>query len=63
MKLSDRLLRYRANENITQEELATRLRVCRATINLIENDKYSASRVLRIKIDQLIGVDEDKSEG
>jgi DNA-binding XRE family transcriptional regulator len=55
MELSEKLILYRAKERITQQELATRLGINRATVNLLENGKYNASRVLTLKINLLVG--------
>ncbi|MFA5347865.1 MAG: helix-turn-helix transcriptional regulator [Methanoregula sp.] len=47
---------YRAMQNITQEELAVRLRVTRRTINSIEGDKYNPSIELAFRIARLFEV-------
>jgi putative transcriptional regulator len=40
----------RAKLNMTQQDLATRVRVSRQTINSIETERYVPSTVLSIKI-------------
>jgi putative transcriptional regulator len=47
---------YRAMQNMTQEELAERLRVTRRTINSIERDKYNPSIELAFRIAKLFEV-------
>nr|WP_320162585.1 helix-turn-helix transcriptional regulator [uncultured Methanoregula sp.] len=47
---------YRAMRNMTQEELAERLRVTRRTINSIEGDKYNPSIELAFRIARLFEV-------
>ncbi|NLK52584.1 MAG: helix-turn-helix transcriptional regulator [Syntrophomonadaceae bacterium] len=48
--MKNRLKVYRAMHDLTQEELATKLGVTRATINAIENGRYDASLKLAFKI-------------
>ncbi len=40
----------RAKKNITQEELANKIKVSRQTINAIETSKYIPSTILALKI-------------
>ena len=47
---------YRATRNMTQEELADRLRVTRRTINSIEGDTYNPSIELAFRMAKLFGV-------
>jgi len=47
---------YRAMRNMTQEELAERIRVTRRTINSIEGDKYNPSIELAFRMAKLFGV-------
>ncbi len=47
---------FRSMRNMTQEELATRLRVSRQTIHAIEAGKYNPSLDLALKIARLFGV-------
>ena len=51
---------YRAMRDMTQEELAARLRVTRRTINAIEGDKYNPSIELAFRISRLFGVPVDE---
>lgn len=41
---------YRARYNMTQENLAKRLKVSRQTIISLENERYNPSLILAIKI-------------
>jgi putative transcriptional regulator len=41
---------------MTQEELASRLKVSRQTINAVENGKYNPSLGLAIKMSKMFGV-------
>ncbi|MFA5348263.1 MAG: helix-turn-helix transcriptional regulator [Methanoregula sp.] len=58
---------YRAMQNITQEELAVRLRVTRRTINSIEGDKYNPSielafriaRLFEVPVEEMFSLDEE----
>jgi len=43
----------RAKLNITQDELATRIKVSRQTINAIETGKFVPSTILAMKIAQV----------
>lgn len=54
MKLSERMVRYRARERITQRQLAERCGVTLQTINSIENEIQSPSKVTRAKIELVI---------
>lgn len=47
---------YQATRNMTQEELADRLRVTRRTINSIEGDKYNPSIELAFRMAKLFCV-------
>ncbi len=48
--MKNRLKVYRAVFNLTQEELAKKLGVTRATINAIENGRYDPSLKLAFQI-------------
>lgn len=48
--MKNRLKVYRAMHDLTQEELATKLGVTRATINAIENGRYDPSLKLAFQI-------------
>jgi putative transcriptional regulator len=58
---------YRAMRNMTQEELAERLRVTRRTINSIEGDKYNPSielafriaRLFEVPVEEMFSLDEE----
>lgn len=48
--LSEDMVKYRAKERITQKELAERCGVSTQTINSIENETQSPSKVTEAKI-------------
>ncbi len=54
--MKNRLKVYRAMHDLTQEELATKLEVTRATINAIEKGRYDPSLKLAFKIARFFGV-------
>ncbi|MGI5920181.1 MAG: helix-turn-helix transcriptional regulator [Syntrophomonadaceae bacterium] len=54
--MKNRLKVYRAMYDLTQEGLATKLGVTRATINSIENGKYDPSLKLAFQIAQFFKV-------
>lgn len=58
MKLSERMVRYRAKERISQSELARRCGVSLQTINSVENDLQTPSKVTEAKIELVIGKEE-----
>lgn len=53
--MKNRLKVARAELDITQEELAKRIRVSRQTINAVESGKYVPSTVLALKMAQVFG--------
>lgn len=55
MSLSDRMVEYRARENINQQELADRCGLSKQTIYSIENGIQEPSRVTVAKIELVIG--------
>ena len=55
MKISDRILRYRAINNLSQEEFAKRMGVSRCLINLLENEKRSPSKIFLQKMSIMEG--------
>jgi putative transcriptional regulator len=65
--MKNRIKVYRAMHNMTQEELAGRLRVTRRTINSIEGDKYNPSievafrmaRLFNVPVEELFSLDGD----
>lgn len=58
--MKNRIKVYRAMQNMTQEELAERLRVTRRTINSIERGKYNPSIEVAFRIAKLFGVPVDE---
>ena len=50
MKTSDRILRYRAINNLSQDEFAKRMGVSRCLINLLENEKREPSKIFLAKM-------------
>lgn len=58
MKLSERMVLYRAKENINQTELAKRCKVSLQTVNSIENETQTPSKVTVAKIELIIGREE-----
>nr|WP_321351521.1 helix-turn-helix transcriptional regulator [uncultured Methanoregula sp.] len=66
--MRNRIKVYRAMHNMTQEELAERLRVTRRTINSIEGDKYNPSielafrmaRLFNVPVEELFSLDGDE---
>lgn len=60
MKLSERMVQYRARERICQKELAERCGLSLQTINSIENETQTPSRVTVAKIELVINdIEED----
>lgn len=55
MKISDRILRYRAINNLSQEEFAKKMGVSRCLINLLENEKRKPSKIFLEKMEILEG--------
>ena len=60
MKLSERMVRYRAKERISQTELAKRCGVSLQTINSVENELQTPSKVTEAKIELVINEEEQK---
>jgi len=58
MTLSERMVSYRAKENISQSELAKRCGVTLQTINTIENEVQNPSKLTLVKIENVIGKEE-----
>jgi len=54
--MKNKLKVYRAMHDLTQEELANKLGVTRATINAIEKGRYDPSLRLAFKIARFFGV-------
>lgn len=55
MKLSERMVIYRAKQNISQSELARRCGVTPQTINSVENETQEPSKLTVAKIELVIG--------
>ncbi len=55
-ELSNRLKVLRAERDLTQEELARRVRVSRKTINTVERGVFVPSTVLSLKLARELGV-------
>jgi len=53
--MKSRLKVFRAERDLTQEDLARKLGVSRQTINAIETEKYDPSLSLAFKISRLFG--------
>ena len=54
-KLADRILVYRAKENLSQAALAKRVGVSVQTINSIENGLQEPGKLTKAKIELVIG--------
>lgn len=54
--MKNRIRIYRAMHDMTQEDLADRLRVTRRTINSIEGGKYNPSIEVAFRMAKLFGV-------
>lgn len=57
-KLADRILIYRAKENLSQAALAKRVGVSVQTINSIENGSQEPGKLTRAKIELVIEKEE-----
>lgn len=57
-KLPDRILEYRAKENLSQAAFAKRVGVSVQTINSIENGSQEPGKLTRAKIELVIGKEE-----
>lgn len=55
MSLSERMIKYRAENRVSQTELAQRCGVSLQTINSIEREQQTPSRVTLEKIELVIG--------
>lgn len=55
MTLGERMVVYRAKENISQGELARRCGLSTQTVNSVENGLQSPSKVTLAKIELVIG--------
>jgi len=54
--MKNRIREFRKIKNITQDELARDIGVTRQTINAIENEKYSPTLLLAIKLAKYLEV-------
>jgi len=55
-RLRNTIKLQRAKLNLTQEQLADRVKVSRKTINTIENGKFIPSTVLALQLSHALGV-------
>lgn len=53
MNIDERILRYRAKNNLNQLEMAEKLSVSRELVNKLENKKIDPSKMVLAKIDLL----------
>jgi len=60
MTLAERMVIYRAKERLSQKDLAQQCGVTLQTINNIENETQTPSRVTVAKIELVIGREEKK---
>ncbi len=58
-KLGERMVRYRAQNDLSQAELAERCNLSLQTINSVENGLQSASKLTIAKIEIVIGKEEE----
>ena len=59
MTLGERMVFYRAKEDISQGELARRCGLSTQTVNSVENGLQSPSKVTLAKIELVIGKEEE----
>lgn len=55
MNLADRMLMFRAKNNLTQQQLADKVGVSKQWINSIETGNKPAGKLTRAKIELVIG--------
>lgn len=55
MTLAERMIEYRARERISQTELAARCGLSLQTVNSVENETQSPSKITTAKIELIIG--------
>lgn len=53
MNISDRILQYRAKNNLTQFEMAEKLGSSRELVNKLENRKIEPSKMILLKMELL----------
>lgn len=61
MTLADRMVLYRAKERISQKELAKRCGITTQTVNSVENELQTPTKLTKAKIELVIG-QEDKED-
>ncbi len=59
MTLQERMIEYRAKNDITQRELAEKIGVSVQTINSVENGTQTPSKITQAKIELLVGKDKE----
>lgn len=60
MKLSERMVLYRAKHDLSQGELAERCNLSKMTVNAIENGLQEPSKLTLAKIELVIGKETDE---
>lgn len=55
MTLQERMIEYRAKNDITQRQLAEKIGVSVQTINSVENGTQTPSKITQAKIELLVG--------
>lgn len=55
MTLADRMVLYRAKERISQKELAKRCGITTQTVNSVENELQTPTKLTKAKIELVIG--------
>jgi DNA-binding XRE family transcriptional regulator len=55
MKMTNCIKQYRAKSDLTQKELAKKVKVRRETIGHLENNKYNPSLELAYRISKVLG--------
>lgn len=59
MTLQERMIEYRAKNDITQRELAEKVGVSVQTINSVENGTQTPAKVTQAKIELVVGKDKE----
>lgn len=63
MTLAERMIQYRARERINQRELAERCGLSLQTVNSVENETQTPSKMTMAKIELVIGQERFDKEG
>lgn len=63
MTLAERMIQYRARKRINQRELAERCGLSLQTINSVENETQTPSKMTMAKIELVIGQERFDKEG